>query len=270
MTNDDVVRLTAAGFSEDLVVTRIGTSEQQRFDLSADGLVALKQAGVGERVIAVMLGGPDPGASAPNAPAPAAAPPVPGTAAQPFAVAAVPPPSVTSTGEEAGIYLLDGSDRIMLEPTVFSGGKTGGILAYSFTMGIKKAKWKAVVRSPRAVQRLGQRPEFLFIFERQSSGLSHAAAMLGASSPNEFVLAQMQVTDHERELVVGEMGIAGASTGTRSQDTVQMTIARLSPGVYKVAPRDALTRGEYCFFYAGGMSTFQSSGQGKLFDFGVD
>lgn len=271
MTNADVLKLAKAGFSDDLLIARITASGTPRFDLDADALVALKDAGVSERVLAVMLGSPDPGSAQSSTPRAPASTTGKGTVAQPLAVTGVPPPTVTADGEEAGIYVLDAGGRTMLEPTVFSGGKTGGVLVSGITLGFKKAKWKAVVRSPRAVQRLkASQPEFLFIFERQSSGLSHAGTMLGASSPNEFVLARMTTAEHERELVVGQFGTLGATAGTRSEDTVELEVVRESPGVYRVRPRGALPPGEYCFFYAGGMSMVQSSGTGKLFDFGVD
>lgn len=271
MTNDDVQKLAKAGFSDDLLIARIKASGTPRFDLDADALVALKHAGVSERVLAVMLGSPDPGTTQSSAPRAPASTTGHSTVVQPLAVTGVPPPTVTADGEEAGIYVLDAGGRTMLEPTVFSGGKTGGVLLSGITMGFKKAKWKAVVRSPRAVKRLkASQAEFLFIFERQSSGLSHAGTMLGASSPNEFVLARMATAEHERELVVGQFGALGATAGTRSEDTVDLEVVRESPGVYRVRPTRALPAGEYCFFYAGGMSMAQTSGTGKLFDFGVD
>ncbi|WP_291986121.1 hypothetical protein [Luteitalea sp.] len=269
MTNADVIKLAGAAFSDSLIIARIDSAPTKRFDLTADGLVQLKQGGVSERVISVMLGGVDPGAVAAPLPRSAA------QAGRADSSVVEPPatsPPVDQAVEEAGIYSLAGHQRALLEPTVFSGGKTGGVFMSGVTMGIKKMKWKAVVRSPRATRRLttAHNQEFLFVFERLGSGLSNAGAMLGASSPNEFVLARMDPTETERQLVVGEMGAFGGSAGTRSQDTVELTIERLSPGRYRVVPRQPLPRGEYCFFYAAGMSGFMASGSGKVFDFGVD
>jgi hypothetical protein len=261
--NSDVVALVKAGFSEDLIVVRIKQAPAKDFDLSTKGMLDLKTAGVSERLIAVMFGGPDPGVSRAE---PKTAPP--GSSPAPAA-------NDGSAGVverlDAGIYLKATDKYVPLEPTVFSGGKTGGVLTSGLTMGIKKAKWKAVVRSPHAGQRVRTtRPDFYFYFENKNSGLGSSAAMFGASSPNEFVLARMTQDDDERQLIVGEFGAFGASSGTRSQDTVPLTITRLQPGIYKVTPVDALPVGEYCFFYAAGASTFVASGTGKLFDFGVE
>src|SRR5205823_1180032 len=97
---------------------------------------------------------------------------------------------------------------VPLEPTVFTGTKTGGVFTSAITGGLKKAQWKAVVRSARALQRATASPAFYFYFEREGAGLNNSgligALMFGASSPNEFVLARMTPAANERELVVGE------------------------------------------------------------------
>jgi hypothetical protein len=272
MTNQEVVDLVKAGFTDDLIVARIHRAEQKAFDLAPAALVRLKEAGVSERVMLAMMGTERP-STAPTTP------PLQTTGSNrkdPAArvlVSAVPAPSASADGREAGIYLAEGTEGnlIPLEPTVFSGGKTGGIFASSISMGFKKAKWKAVVRSARAVQRVTSKsPVFFFYFEDTGSGLRGGPGNLGASSANEFVLARMSPTSHDRELVVGEWGLLGMSNGTRSEDTIEMSIERVRPGVYRVSPRTQLEAGEYCFFYAGGVSAFAAAGTGKLFDFGVD
>lgn len=72
MTNDSVVTMTKAGFSEDFIVATIGRS-QATFDTSADGLIFLKNAGVVNKVILAMVlkkaGAPSP-AAAQNTPSP--------------------------------------------------------------------------------------------------------------------------------------------------------------------------------------------------------
>jgi hypothetical protein len=60
MTNQDVIKLVKAKISEDLIIAKIKQSKT-KFDVSVDGLVALKEGGVSDNVIAVMM---DPAASA--------------------------------------------------------------------------------------------------------------------------------------------------------------------------------------------------------------
>jgi hypothetical protein len=54
MTNDSVVRMAKAGLSDDLIVQTI-TSQPGQYTTDADALIALKQAGVSDRVIQAMV-----------------------------------------------------------------------------------------------------------------------------------------------------------------------------------------------------------------------
>src|SRR5215475_3055643 len=53
LTNADVVRMAKNAFSEDSIINTIQSNKTQ-FDLSVDALIALKSAGVSERIISVM------------------------------------------------------------------------------------------------------------------------------------------------------------------------------------------------------------------------
>jgi hypothetical protein len=187
-----------------------------------------------------------------------------------------------TVARDAGIYLDLGTDAsshnlVPLDPTVFSQGKTGNAVLAGLTYGIKKMSWKAVVRGRKANLRVQDRqPVFYFYFENKGSGLSNTGGLggwlAGASSPNEFTLAKMDRTDSSRELIVGEFGLAGSSMGPRSEDTVDLKVERLAPGIFKVSPRTRLeAAGEYCLFYAAGAQMMGAGATGgKLFDFGVD
>jgi hypothetical protein len=54
MTNDSVLRMAKAGLSDDLIIQTIG-SQPGMYSTDADSLVALKEAGVSERVISAMI-----------------------------------------------------------------------------------------------------------------------------------------------------------------------------------------------------------------------
>lgn len=273
LTNEDVITMARAGLSEALIITSIRQAKVRAFALTPEALIQLKSAGVSESILTVML---DPAADVPYT-APAAVSNKPDISDNP------------ATAHDAGIYvdLGKGEPRLVqLEPTVFSEGKTGGIFASKMTYGLVKEKWKAVVRGKTANQRIQSvHPFFYFYFELKGAGLSNTGGfsgwMAGASSPNEFLLARMDQKSDGRELIVGQSGSLGASSGARSKDVMNLKIEKLSPGIYRVSPSDPLTFGaEYCFFYAGGPSAVTAPGGinpamsggniGKLFDFGVD
>lgn len=256
ITNADVVKMVKAGLGDSVVIAALRGPKKTRFDLSPDGLVALKTAGVSDGVIAVMLNPEAPVATA------AAAPVTP--APQP-----TPDPNDPLSPHDGGIYidLGTGSPRLVgIDATTFKQGKSGGFFTSAMTMGIKKMKWKAVVPSPRAIQRTRSTSQpFYFYFDKKSSIDG------GATNPTEFVLARMKPKGEARELIVGEAGAFGASSGTREKDTVEFHAEKVAPGVFKVTPAESLTPGEYCFYMATGSSNpSQAGATGHLFDFGVD
>jgi hypothetical protein len=107
MTNQDVIRLVKAKVTDEIIIAKIKQSKT-KFDTSVGGLVALKQAGVSDNLIAVMMSEPatTPAAAAPavttatsaavtTAPAPAA------PALRPGFTAANKPTPAAATGSSA-------------------------------------------------------------------------------------------------------------------------------------------------------------------------
>src|SRR5260221_4795140 len=249
LTNADVIKMVQAGLGETVVMTAVRTATRTTFQVDAESLIALKKAGVSDNIAALML---DPKAQT-SAPAPAITAPA-FIAGTPDTRARTDDPNApVEIPRDPGVYINVGTSEkphlVALEPTTFSQGKSGGLFTSVMTYGIKKAKWKAVVRSRNANIRVRQStPTFYFYFEQKSSGLGSSGGFAGwlggATSPNEFVLAKMDVKDKERELVVGEFGGFGSSTGTRSKDTIAFQVEKLSGGVYRCRPTEVLSRGE--------------------------
>jgi hypothetical protein len=281
MNNGDVVKMVEAGLDESIVISAIRHAARTTFSLDADSLIVLKKSEVSDGIIAVMFNPSSPArppsTSTPAPPPSAPLSPLP-TPASTAGTTTESPHASPDIARAPGIYadMGDGKPNLIpLEPATFSQGKSGGFLTSALTYGIKKAKWKAVVRRGEANFRIAKPlPVFYFYFEHKSAGLSNSGGfagwLSGASSPNEFVLAKMNDRDRERELVVGEFGLLGGSSGTRSKDTIDFGIEKLSPGIYRVTPASNLVPGEYCFFYATGAATLGAGSTGKLFDFGID
>jgi len=102
LTTDDVIRMAKAGLSAETIELKIRHSEVA-FDTSTDALIALKEAGVSEATIRIMI---DKAAVAVPTPAPAPKPTSGTTAAEPAPVvsatpvprgAVTPPPPATSS-----------------------------------------------------------------------------------------------------------------------------------------------------------------------------
>ncbi len=73
LNNDSVIKLVKAGLSDDLIVTTINASPGT-YDTSANGLIALKTAGVSDKVVAAIVAKAAKASEALPAPVPALAP----------------------------------------------------------------------------------------------------------------------------------------------------------------------------------------------------
>jgi hypothetical protein len=267
LTNDKIVTMVKAGLSNSIIISKIRSS-QNKFDVSTDQLIHLKQAKVADEVINAMV-------EAGNSTASAASRTGAGDIGRTD-------PNDPLSAHEAGIYLLreiDGKkEMVQLEPSLSTQSKSGGFFTSAMTYGIAKIKSKAVLANPNArLQIPAPRPTFYFYFEVKNSGLSNSGNVYSASStsPNEFVLVKMDEKKNGRELVVGQANVFGAQSGTLDKYSRAFDSEKIAPGVFKVTPRNDLQEGEYGFFYGGatpiaGYGYFGAGVSPKIFDFGIE
>jgi len=261
LNNDAIVKMVKAGLGEDLIVSTIRT-QPGNYDVDPDHLIALKSAGVSEKVLNAMVEKK----SATAAPSGAASdPPTPSAN-----------PNDPNAPHDPGIYMYtsqnSGGKLTLLEPTVYTQGKSGGVFASAMTYGIAKVKWKAVVRDAHANTRTSDPSAvFYFYFEEKNAGLSQFS-FGGTSTPNEFTLLRFDVKATSRETVVMQANAFGSSEGTDDKANVPFTHVKIRPGVYKVTPSSPLKPGEYGFLSAMAMGAFApgAAGANRVFDFGVN
>jgi hypothetical protein len=248
LNNDGVIQLKQLGLGDSVIIEKIKTSHCA-FDVSLNGLKQLKSAGISDEAIATMLAAQS-------------------TANTSGVSAAVLPsdPNDPKSPHEAGIWIYEengGKPKMVeLEPSVYSQSKSGVALFMEFGQTVKT---RAIIHSAHAeLVTTNRQPVFYFYFEHAESGLSD---IHGATSPNEYILAQFEVAenDNERRLVMGSLNAySGGQKGTDSKSVRSIDFQKLSPGVYKVSPKDVLANGEFGFFYGG-----ETDGD-KVFDFGVN
>jgi len=262
LTNHDITEMVSLGLSDDVVVDKIHAAEATDFDTSIEGMKALKAAKVSDAIIRAMIN-----------PRPSIAGSAGSSADQKPAVKA--DPNDPNSPHDPGIYMYaktrTGVELLMLEPTVYSQGKSGGVFASAMTYGIAKMKWKAVVQGPHAnLKSSDSGMAFYFYFEEASAGLSHAS-FGGTTTPNEFTLLKFDEKKDSRETVVMTANAFGASSGTDQKANVHFSFTKLMAGVYKVTPDLPLQPGEYCFLSSVGIGAYGagSAGASRLFDFAV-
>ncbi len=261
LTNQDVLDMVSLGLGEDVILEKIRTAPQTDFDTSIAGLTALKQAKVSDGVIRAMIN-PHPAAVSST---PSTGPTTPKNTN----------PDDPASAHDPGIYMYaaakDGTHLVILEPTVYSQGKSGGVFKSAMTYGIAKMKWKAVVRGAHAnVRSSDGKMAFYFYFEESNAGLSHAS-FGGTTTPNEFTLLKFDEKKDSRETIVMQANAFGASSGTDEKANTGFDFTKLRPGVYKVVPKTPLKPGEYCFLSSSGIGAYGagSAGASRLFDFAV-
>lgn len=256
--------MVSLGLSDDVVIDKIHAAEATDFDTSVSGLTALKAAKVSDAVIRAMI----------NPHPVAAVAPIQAVAASPT-VSVNTDPNDPDAPHDPGIYIdantRNGRQLTLLEPTVYTQGKSGGMFKSAMTYGIAKMKWKAVVRGGHAGTKTSDTGAvFYFYFEEKGAGLSHAS-FGGVSTPNEFTLLRLEVKGDTRETVVMKVNAFGSSSGTDEKNTIPFTHTKLKPGVYKVVPNAPLKPGEYCFLSAESAGAFApgAAAANRVFDFGI-
>lgn len=258
LNNDGVIQLKQLGLGEGVIVDKIKTSPCQ-FDLSLNGLKQLKAADISDTIISAMLSAKS-GATAPSDTIPTQ------TTIQST------DPNDPKSPHDSGIYLYGETDgkptMTKIEPTVYTQAKGGVALFHQLGQSVNI---KAVLHPAHAMlQCANSKPVFYFYFENTQSGLGETRNI--ATSPNEFLLAQFEIKDSAnlRSLIVGQANdYTGTQNGPKDQSVRPFDAEKLSPGIYKVSPKDELANGEFCFFYGGDTASGAYGGSHKVFDFGV-
>jgi hypothetical protein len=261
MNNDAVIKLVKAGLSDDLIVSTINASAGS-YDTSADGIIALKTAGVGDKVVAAIV-------TRASAPAPVAA-----ASAAP-AAATVADPDDPASPHDPGVYLTtvgaDGKQKMLFIDRAGAGReKTSNVLGSAFSYGIAKAKVKAEIPGAHAPVRTRETRPIFYMFFPSSSNLGGFGGNDVITSPAQFTLLSVEEKKDHRETAIAKMGFASASAGTDDKRMALFTSDRIRNGVYKITPNTDLKAGEYAFIASSGTAVSATNHTVVIYDFGVD
>jgi len=232
LTNDVIVKMAKAGLGEEVILSTIRAQPGQ-YSTTTDDLIALKGAGVSDKILSAMVSKMAGGNAAP---APAAV------------------PSSAGPVMEVGVYYKKADTWADLPPEVVN-FKTGGILKSIGTAGIVKgdvnghvndSHSKTAVKSP--VSLLVYTPEGVAITEYQLLRLRDS------KDAREF-----------RTVTGGVMHVSGGAT----RDLVPFESKKTAPRTYEIV-LPTLGIGEYGLLPpAGGDSTSSSGRIGKIYSFHI-
>lgn len=251
LSNEIVVQMKAKGLPSSIILSKIKTS-QNNFDINTDALFKLADNKIPEEIINAIVD-----AASDNT--------------RHFIKI---DPNNPLDMHEAGIYYFkmngDVKELVPLESTVYSQSKSKGALMAGLTSGIAKVKEVVSIDGGNSrVQFDDQKPEFYFYFDVSKKSLDQALLwwFSVATSPNEFLLADMNIKNSNREIETGSANVLGATVGLADKNKTKYNFTKLAPGIYKVFFEQPLS-GEYCFMYAGNIPQGFSN-LNKVYDFGV-
>ena len=250
MNNESVIKLIQAGLSEELIISTINASPGD-YDISVDGLLALKEADVGEKVLAAMLAKETAGVTAPvsNAVASPAATPVATTAAAAPDTSTGLPPGV----DTVGVYYKGQNGawkEINVEVVNFS---TGGFLKNVGTMGVVKRDLNGTVRGNQSKLAIRLPAEFLFYLPE-------------GTAPGEYQLLHLRANRNNREFRSVTGGVFNTSSGA-GRDQVDYTAMKVAPRVYTIMLDRNVNTGEYGFLPPSNDADSGVASRGRMFTF---
>lgn len=230
MNNDSVIRLVKAGLSDDLIVTTINASPGA-YDTSANGLIALKQAGASDKVVAAIVVK----AAVPTAPMP------------PQSVHSALPAGI----DEVGVYYKNKNGAwVEMMPEVVN-FKTGGVLKSLASDGIVKGDMNGHVEGEHS--KLSA--TFPFVI---------AIYMPEGTEVTEYQLLRLRSNHNNREFRSVTGGVFHSSGGAK-RDQVEMQPQKLAPRLYQITLDQTLGKGEYGILPPGAISSSNMASGGKIY-----
>jgi hypothetical protein len=259
ITTVEIIKMLQNKIDEDVIITKVRKAHSP-LDLSTDEMVELKKAGASPGLLKTLID-PD-------------APRYEGKSEGVETAVSAEPDNPLSP-HAAGIYLYELVENkpkmTRIDPSSYK-LRQGSMIGAGFGVPIKQ---QAVLRGQSAKSETPNRkPTFYFYFDKLASGLGDAPGQV--SSPDAFTLGVFEVLkkENERRMVIGNYNVySGGESGVESKFIRDLDFEKVSPGVFKIVPKDDLRNGEYGFYTPGNMpetafGTFSTGG--KLFDFRVN
>ena len=241
LNNDSIMRMVSAELSDDVIVTTINASPGA-YDTSPEGLIALKQAGVSDKVIAAIAAkgtgaAPDPAApSTSDASAPAA--PLP------------------SGVDNIGAYYKDSGGNWQPLPSEVVIFQSGGVIKHLASAGLMKQDLNGLVGGMRS--RLVVSTPITFIL--------HVPQGRTAS---DYELVRLHVVGNNRQFQSVAGGLIHESSSSL-RDEIDFSSTQMGPSAYQIVLNNGLGDGEFGFLEPQDTSSPKTpASSGKIFTFAI-
>lgn len=271
LSNATVIKMTKSKLGDKIILSKINSSPN-KFDVSTDALITLKDNNVSDTVVNLMvykqslLESSTDNNNASNS------------------------DGGNYTFKSSGIYFKRDSKYTSLDPTLVTSASNKAGLASSKTM--------AQIEGKEANYQFNETPEFYFNFSPAKKDLNksnanstnsnnYMDAILNsgaygstnstAVSPNEFKLVKLDVSKGKREYQNGKIsGISGKiDNSIGDKYIVTFKYEKVSDNTYKIILPNDIKNGEYCFVYLSNNANndpylmIYGQNNNKVFDFGI-
>ena len=206
MNNDSVIKMAKAGLSEDIILGSVNGQAGQ-YGTSADDLIALKSAGVSDKVIGAMIAKASGGGAAPT-------------------VAAANGPGPVS---EVGVYYRKGDVWADLAPEVVN-FKTGGVVKSIATAGVVKGDINGHLNGEHSPNGL-KSPVDILVYAPEGTNVS------------EYQLLRLHDQKDSREFRTVTGGVLHVSGGA-TRDMIPFESKKIAPRTWEIV-LPTLGSGEY-------------------------
>ena len=237
LNNDTVIKMVKSGLSDDIIIATINSSPGT-YDISANGLIALKGAGVSDKVISAMM-------SKGSGGSPAAGPPsstpsnAPGSSSRPAGI------------DDIGVYYKDKNGAwVSLDPEVVN-FKTGGVVKSIATAGIVKGDINGHLQGSKARLSLTF-PVVLAVYVPEGTSIT------------EYQLLHLRPNSNSREFRSVTGGVMHVSGGA-VRDLIEFQSEKLSPRVFQITLQSSMGHGEYGLLPPGAYGTSNMASGGKMY-----
>jgi hypothetical protein len=201
LTNDSILKMVKAGLSEDIVVSII-KGQPASYTIGPDELLALKEAGVSDKILAAMIDGTASGGSRVNSSAPPAGPAGPGPV------------------YEAGVYFKKADNWTGLPPEVVN-FNMGCMTCMVATAGIAKGALNGHINGAHSPTQL-EKPVTLLVYVPEGVAIT------------EFRLVRLQESKDAREFRTVAGGEMHASGGGATRDLLPFEAKQVAPRTYEI------------------------------------
>jgi len=253
LNNDSVIKMVKAGLSADIVIATVN-AQPGHYDISPDGLIALKQAGASDKVISALIAR-NSGVSPAAGPSPSGS-----TGGVDLAFSGSTgaggltglPPGIDSTG----LYYPDKNGNWTEVDTEVVNFRTGGALKHFGSAGIVKEDLNGDVAGLHSRLILPSPADFILYLP-------------DGVSPGEYQLIRFRLGKDNREFRALTGGVAHTSGGA-ARDTADFTSRKIAPHAYEIVLNAEIGKGEYGFLpsqESSGGKNLTSSGKIYTFQF---